>query len=172
MKLTDLLLEKKAQPGTYIGAKFTSDTVARLKKFVKDNDIPNGLKAADFHTTIIYSRVHVDDLEAQGKLKDKWVGKPVELDIFKTQNGWKALVLRYSCKEQEKRHKDIMDSTNATYDYPEYKVHLTLSYNIEDRDEEELKKLSLDSIGDIIIASEYKEDLNLDFAEKTVKKKD
>lgn len=171
MKLIDLL-EKEDKKGTYVGAKFTNATVARLKKFSEKNNIPNYLSSDKYHTTIIYSKKYVPDLKIESKLEKQWKGKPEKLEIFKTQQGWKALVLIYECKQQTDKHESIMDSTDATYDYPEYKVHVTLSYNIEDYDEEKLKDLSLESIGEIVIDRLYQEDLNLNWAEKTVKDKD
>lgn len=169
MKLVEIT-EAKEKPGTYVGAKFSTATLARLKKFIDRHDIPNGLTKTDMHTTIIYSRKHVPDLDVAGKLKPRWVGKPEKLEVFKTRSGLNALVLRYSCPEQAAKHKHIMDSTDATYDFPKYKVHLTLSYDIGDYDTDKLKDMSLESIGDIIITELYEEELNLDWNAKATKK--
>lgn len=171
MKLTQLFEQKEEnKKGTYVGAKFSIETKVHIKKFIKEHDIPNGLTSKDMHTTLIYSRKHLDKVKGIGELKEPWIGKPKKLEIFKTQNGWKALVLRYECKEQVDFHENVMHTTDATYDYPEYKTHLTLSYNIEDMDEDKLLDLDVSSIGDIEIVKLYQEDLNLDWAEKTVKK--
>lgn len=161
MKLMKLM-EKKERTGTYMAVTFTSDTDARLRHFVKKFKIPNGL-TKDYHSTVIYSRTHVPGLEAQGKLKKKWVGKPTGFEIFETKDGPDALVLLYDCKEQTERHEHIMDTTDATYDYPEYNIHITLSYDIGDTDPKELLKLPVDSIGDIIIDDEYVEEFEVDW---------
>jgi hypothetical protein len=172
MKLETLIEREGQKPGTYVGGKFDRKTVARLKKFAKDHNIPNYLESDKYHTTIIYSRKHIPDLDISNSLKDNWIGKPEKLEIFSTTGGGKALVLRYSCDEQKKLHQHIMDTTVATYDHPEYKIHVTLSYDIGDYDEDKLDNLPLDKLGELIIDKIYKEELNLDWASGTIKKKD
>lgn len=129
---------------------------------MKENNIKNPIQRDKMHTTIIFSRKRVDDIEPLGKMKTPWIGKPEKFEIFQTRDeGKNALVLRYKCKEQENRHKKLMKDHKAEYDWPEYKMHLTLSYDCGDLD---LNKLSdVSSIGNIEIDNEYKEDLQLDW---------
>lgn len=163
MKLTNLVEEKKEKrTGTYSAVTFTSDTDARIRRFVKKNEIPNGL-TTEYHSTVIYSRKEVPELKALGKFKKKWIGKPTGLKVFETHDGPEALVLIYDCKEQKERHEHIMDTTDATYDYPNYDMHVTLSYDIGDADKKELLKLPIEQIGDIIIDNEYVEPFEVDW---------
>jgi 2'-5' RNA ligase len=63
-----------------------------------------------------------------------------------------------------------MKKHDATYDFPEYKPHITLSYDIGDLDEKNLPDIGkyVDEIG---IDEEYGEDLDLNWAKnKGVKK--
>jgi hypothetical protein len=170
MKLENIFEKVEKKPGTYVGAKFTPQTVARLKKFGRDNNIPNHLEKDKYHSTIIHSKKHVPEMEAHLIMKDKWIGKPDKLEIFDTTGGARALVLRYLCEEQHKLHHHIMSHTEATYDYPEYKIHVTLSYDIQDFEEERLEELLLHKIGDLIIHKLYTQDLVEDWAAATIKK--
>ena len=141
---------------------------------IKELKIPNPLSDDKFHTTIIFSRKKFpDDFKALGKLKEPWKGKPVAFDIFTGQNGQNCLVLKYDCSEQRKRHEKLMKDYEATYDWPEYKIHLTLSYDCGDFDvkKHDPKKL----INEIVIEEEYTEDLNLNWLankDKDEKKED
>ena len=156
---------KESKTGTYVAVTFSKDTVKRIKAFMKDNDVPNPLASDKLHTTLIYSKKHLPDFKAQGKLDEPWIGKVTGLDIFKSQQGNNCLVARFDCKEAVARHKEIMKEHEATYDYPEFKLHFTLSYDCGDFDEKSIKDPAK-SIGNIEIVEEYTEDLNLDWAKK------
>jgi 2'-5' RNA ligase len=160
IELTEALKQKTK--GTYMAVDFSADTVKRLRKFMKDHDIPNRVPKEKYHTTVIYSRKYLPDVKALGKIDPPWIGKPVKLDIFTSKEGNNCLVLLFSCKELVKRHEQIMDEHKATYDFPEYHAHITMSYNCGDFDPKSIKDFS--SIGDIEIVNEYAEDLNLDWA--------
>lgn len=67
------------------------------------------------------------------------------------------------CQYLSDRHNEIMDLYEATYDYPEYKVHVTLSYDIGDID---IKDLKIDGFPKINIVKEYYNELILDWQNK------
>lgn len=170
MKLNDLLVEKQepAEKGTYAAVRFDDQTKNAIVKYIKDNDIPNGVPVAKLHTTVLYSRKFCPDYEPAGEISPAWIGKPTKLEVWES-NGklrdeptTRCLVLKFDCPELNARHKELMDEHKATYDFPEYKTHVTLSYDIGDMDETDLP--SIDAIGDLKIVSEYGEDLKLDWA--------
>lgn len=160
-----ILIEKKTDKsdGTYVGAKFSSKTIKDLEKLLKELKIPNPISSDKFHTTIIFSRKKFpDNFKAKGKLDPVWKGTPKDLEIFPTRDSGKnALVLRYTCKEQKDRHEFLMDEYKATYDWPEYKIHLTLSYDCGDFDIKNIK--ITDYIDAIEVSEEYTEGLKLDW---------
>jgi len=161
-----LILEAKKKEekvdGTYVGAKFDEETVKNLSKMMNDIKIPNPLDEKDFHTTIIFSRTKFpENFEALGDMKKPWIGTPKEFDIFTGRNGQNCLVMKYECAEQVKRHKKLMKENNATYDWPEYKVHLTLSYDCGDFDPKKFDPK--DYINQIVINNEYTTPLELDW---------
>jgi hypothetical protein len=59
-----------------------------------------------------------------------------------------------------------MDNSDATYDFPEYLPHISLSYNVGDLKPGDLGDPT--EIGDIEIVDEYTEQLNTDWAENKV----
>lgn len=162
-ELNDIIvLSEDKNEGTYVGAKFSDDTVKKLKKLAKDLKIDNYVGSDKLHTTIIYSRKKFpDNFKAQGDLTPMWKGVPETLEIFPTRNNKNALVLRYSCKQQLERHEQLMNKYKATYDWPEYKIHLTLSYDCGDYDANSIDITNY--IDEIEISTEYTEELKLDW---------
>lgn len=166
MKIKEILVEK-SKKGTYAGAHFSDSTKKALGQYCEDNEIPNAINPDKFHTTILYSRKHLPEYKAAGVYDPMMVGKPKD-----TFHAWKTspsdpeaekttcLILTFDCPELNARHKELMDEHDATYDYDEYKTHITLSYNIGDLDIEKLPPFK----GDIEIVDEYQEELNLDWA--------
>lgn len=167
----EMILEEKDKKveGTYVGAKFSKKTIKELKNLMKEVKVPKPLASDKFHTTIIFSRTKFpDDFEALGKLDKPWIGIPKSFDIFTGRNKQNCLVLKYECKDQVDRHKLLMKEYNATYDWPEFKVHLTMSYDCGDFDFKSIK--IEDYIKDIEIIEEYTEPLQLEWLANKDKK--
>ena len=164
------LMEKskmKTPDGTYIGVKFSKDTCDAIKKFCKDNKIPNTVSRDKLHTTIIYSR-KFDDLtkdENIGILDTPWIGIPKEFDIWKTQDGKHALVLKYDCLALEKEHKRLMSKYDLVYDFPSYIPHCSISYDVAENFDK--SKLNIKDFPKIEITKSYLEDLVIDWQNKT-----
>ena len=56
------------------------------------------------------------------------MGKWTEsLNIFEGKDGKNILVLLLKSEDAKKRHLELMEEHKTTYDYPEYKPHITLS---------------------------------------------
>lgn len=167
MKLEEVLFEKQEQKGTYAAVKFSKNTTKAIKDYIDENKIPTAVRSDRLHTTLLYSRTYCPDYTAQGKITPAWVGHPLEFEVWKTNgDGDKpqsnCLVLRYECKELEARHKLLMKEHNASYDFPDYKPHITFSYDIGDLDPDSLPDVTK-FLGNIEIVEEYGEDLDLDW---------
>lgn len=129
MKLTQLIITESKQ-GTYAGVRFSKQTHNDIKDYVKKHDIPNLVDMKDLHTTLLYSRKHLPEYTAQGKYQPPLNGNPLKLKTWKTQEGDTCLVLPFESKELYQRHKDLMREHDATWDYDDYKPHITLSYDV------------------------------------------
>jgi len=158
-------MEEEKKKGTYAGVHFSDDTITAIKKFIKDNNIPNPIKSDKLHTTLLYSKKHLPDFKAAGKLEEALVGKPTKFEKWPSQpdeDGKVAmcLVLRYDCDDLINKHKSLMKEHDAHYDFDEYKPHVTFSYDVAGMQCKDLPKFE----DDIEIVEEYGEDLDLDWA--------
>lgn len=171
MKLFEIL-EEQSTKGTYAAVRFSDETKAAIAKYIKDNEIPNPTNTEKLHCTVLYSRKYCPDYEPLGDIDPPWIGKPEKLEVWESRGKLRdeepkrCLVMKFTCDKLVDRHNALMDEHDATYDFPEYKTHITLSYDIGDMDEAELPDIT-DSISEIVIVKEYGEDLDLDWASKS-----
>lgn len=152
------LIEITKKKGTYAAVQFDEDTINILLKIIKDNNIPNGLKAEDFHSTICYSRKELKNFKTLGKFSNPWIGTPTKFGVFANSDK-SCAILFYNCKQQTQRFNYICKEYSAKWDYEHYECHVTLSYDIEDFD---MKQLNIKQVPLLSIVSEYTEDLELD----------
>ncbi len=68
-------------------------------------------------------------------------------------------LLILDCQSAEMRHAQLHTEYDLTYDYPEYKCHVTFSYDVGDLDISTLPKFEYT----LILGEEYVEDLNLNW---------
>lgn len=162
MKVKELLKEEKKE-GLYAAVRFSTDTVDRIVKFASETGIPNLLKVEDFHSTLAYSRKPVAEFTPISQLNE--IGIPSSFEIWESPpNAFKpektfCLVLKYDSDYMHKRFNEIM-SMGATYDYDEYKPHLTFSYDVgADFKVENLPPVK--QLGKLNIVGEYSEVLDL-----------
>lgn len=151
------LTEDKAD-GTYVGLRFSKESMEALSKIA--DKLPNSTSKGEMHVTLIYSKkpISFSKDDCKGKLDPPIEIKPKKFSIFETEGGQKVLVLELDCDEILKRHQFIMDKFGATYDYPEYKPHVSLSYDIGDFD---IKKLGdVKDIPNLYANKEYTDDIN------------
>lgn len=155
------LIEVASKKGTYASVSFDKETQEAVKKYQDENGISNPVPVDKLHTTLLYSRKHLPEYEATGDLDEPMVGTVKGFDVWDSQASGKGektkcLVLEYNCECLTKRHKSLMDEHEATYDYDEYKPHITMSYDF-DGDVDKLPKFT----DNINITKETGEDLDL-----------
>lgn len=166
-KITDL-----GKDGTYIAVKFTPESQDKLQALAKSLELDNIVAKEKYHITVVYSRKPFTNFTVNGKLKKPWLVHPTELEIFDTQSGSRALVLRLDAPKLVDRHEYFEREFGATYDFDEYKTHVTLSYDVgadwqipEDFDVKKMFKT-------LSIGEEYYEPLNNDWASKSTESDD
>ncbi len=178
--LADILLEKETKitelgkDGTYIAVHFSKATQNKLRDLAEALSIPKGTRVErnKMHCTIVYSRKPFKDFTIHGKMKEPWIGTPTKLEIFPSQSGSRALVLRFDCPEMKERHEYFNKEYGAQYDYDEYKIHATLCYDVGE-DWQIPKDFDIKKhIDKLEIAEEYYEPLNLDWAKGASDDKD
>jgi len=163
---TLILRESKKTPdGTYVGLKLSEESCDRLYEAAKKLQIPNILDKKDYHTTLIYSRKYLPDFKAEGELYPPIAATIAKLEIFTGKDGdQKVLVAVLDCPELIERHHLIMNEFKATYDFDEYKPHVTLSYNCNDFDVDSIDITENIESPFIEFVEEYSTDLDLDWA--------
>lgn len=166
--LTELMdiIEQSEEESTgtrYIGMHFDKSSRDKLNEIAAYCKTPNKPRSERFHITITYSRGSaVEGYEVEGSLDSPVTATINEFTIFPTQEGHKALVVLLSCEECVNRHKKTIE-LGATFDYPEYRPHVTISYNMEDV-EVDLDELTEKYKGtELVLDEEYEEPLKLDW---------
>ena len=172
MKLTDIYEQDKQKPGTYAGVRFSPSTVESLTQYATDNKIPNALDSKEYHTTLLYSRKHLPNYEPMGEYSTHMTGTPTGFEIWPSQpddegHVKNCLVMTYSCPRLYQRHHKLMQQHGATYDFDEYKPHVTLSYDAGDLDPSKLPAYE----EEIEITKEYREELTDSWADDKKGKK-
>jgi len=152
--------------GTYIGVRYSKKDEEKILNLIKEMRVPNPIPEDDIHTTLIFSRRYIPDYSPPSKVD--MYAYPKEFHIFKSQEGEEILVIKLDSPDLANRHKELMKKHNATYDYPEYIPHITLSYDIEGymslfEIKEKFTKLLPEKLH---IVSEYVEDLDLEWKDK------
>lgn len=143
--------------GTYIGVRFSDESLKILKDLQKMYKIPDPTPVSDMHSTVIYSRVPVD-FPINNAVNEK-VSREVQFHVFNTRDGKRALVLKIKSDYLTKRH-ELGTELGATYDFPDYIPHITLSYDVGDKNFS-TKPFKLEK--DLVISKEYYEELNLNW---------
>lgn len=114
--------------GSYAAVLFDDETAARLAAFAEDNRVPNALAPHEFHTTILASRTPVfwRPMHDIGH-----IARPTGFEVWDTQDGKRCLVMRVESPFFQTRF-DLGMARGATYDFDEYKPHITLSYDVDE----------------------------------------
>lgn len=169
MKLKEIAEAKKnnkGPKGTYAGYHFDNADLKKVRAWAKKHEIPNRVPHEKMHTTLLYSRKHCPDYQPLGTLNPPMKLKFGEFEIWPTQDKKHALIVRLDAPQMIDRHNKLMKEHGATYDYDEYKPHITLSYDVgEDFDKSTLEDIK-DDVPEIKAVEEYEEELVLDWQNK------
>lgn len=143
--------------GTYVGLRVLPESAALIRQFCEQNGIK--ISSSKFeeklHTTVIYSRkLH----NIQPESTQVYACEFSDYNIFTTQDGKKVLVVLLNAPGVVARHLKLMAEHNATYDFPVFHPHVSLSYDF-DGDETSLPPMNFP----ILLGHEYVEPLDLDW---------
>jgi len=148
--------------GTFVGVKYSAKTEYDIISFMENNNIPNPIKKEELHTTLIFSRTKIENLSIDEEIYPI-VGYGVSPNIWESgDKTTHVLVVKISAPRLVERHKDIMQShPEATYDFPEYIPHVTLSYDIDPQFD--INTLNMLKFPVLEIVKEYSQKLDLEF---------
>jgi 2'-5' RNA ligase len=121
---------------TYCCANLSEESQEALNQVLTSLDLP---KRDEFHITVIYSSIKIHDtsiLNTTSPRKINFLGT----EIWKTQDG-DCLVLLIQ-DEFLKRLHNSLKRDGAVHSYPTFKPHITLAYNPDNFDNNDLKILA------------------------------
>lgn len=124
-KNTDM---SKHPNGTYMSVTLSAKSQKTLDEWVTNNNIPNPADPKQYHTTIVYSRRGVPEVEDY-KIKLPINASIKEWKIFSTQSNTQCLVAIMDSEQLTNDHNTIKQRYGATHDYPDYHPHVTVSYD-------------------------------------------
>lgn len=110
--------------GSYGQLILSTESQNQLSAFIS-NQIASGVDPTTYHCTVMYSRVPVPESE-NVKVHLPIHAKAKAYEIFPTKTGTNCLVLLIDSDEITSLH-NHMNHLGASYDYPEYKPHVTLA---------------------------------------------
>lgn len=157
MKLQEICPKK----GTYVGLRVLNPSNQQIYAhcLATGIDVNKSMFDKRLHTTLIYSRKFCPNIKIDTD-NSKHICEFIGYDIF-GDGEEKILVIKLNAPSVTARHLKLMAENNATYDYPIFQPHITLSYNYTGKDILDLPVIDFD----IILGEEYVEDLKLNWAE-------
>lgn len=129
MSLTEFADDHK--DGTYVEYKLSEKSAAEIKNFCTDAGIDPIVKTESLHCTILYSRkpAPAAKFHHYPLIVNAY---PKHWTIFNMRDGKKCLVLELESGGYfETIHHDLMSLYDASHDFPEYKAHMTVSYDYQ-----------------------------------------
>ena len=126
--------------GVFIGLNLSEESKESIKNLQEGINLPFSVKKEDLHCTLFTSK---DDFSYEAEE----FGHPIEINEvrigkIKTQKGVDCLALFFDCDELKTKHEFIQAKYGVTPYYKDFKLHVTLSYDCGDIDE---NKIDLDS---------------------------
>lgn len=141
--------------GTYVAVKVVNNEQLRDWYVKQGLDV---IPAEELHVTIAYSRKVFDRTINEADINITPENIKDELELLGDDG---AIVIKLNSPELHNRFKECMEA-GATFDYPEYQPHITLTYESKDVDLSKFEKPDFD----IILGNEYVNELDLNWKDK------
>lgn len=157
---------KDASPRTlYVSRKVIN--ADEIITWAKGQGFTKTLLPADMHVTIAFSRQAIDWMKAGSSWSENDKGnltiKPGGARLVEPLGPKGAVVLLFNSSDLSWRHQDIKRSTGASWDWPEYQPHISISYDAGDMDLSKVKPYA----GEIVLGPEIFEEVKNDW-EKSI----
>lgn len=153
-----LLESAEYSSGVYCSARPSQSTKDALRAFCAAYDIPNPISADEMHATLIYSEKGSHNFEHEESYKTLIKAKFAGFEMFGEDKN--VLVVKLKSPELTKRHNYLMDEYDLSYNFDEYRPHITLSYDAAGIDISKLDPY----YGDLILEGEDANELDLDWS--------
>lgn len=116
--------------GLYVGCKYDRDSIIKIKQLSKMLNVEPP-DSEDLHTTICYSTrppskaVEYSNWPPQEYARARMIG----LEVFNGRDGSNILVVMLDSKFLREQHHYFMTEYDLSYDFDQYRPHITLSYS-------------------------------------------
>ena len=144
----------ESKKGTYAAVRPDVSSAKSLTDLMTKHGVPNPEPADKLHSTLLYSRKNLPKYTPDTSISHE--SDSHKLEVWPTKSGKNCLVMKMNAPSLESRHKELMYKHKATYDYPEYKPHISLSYDIGDFDINKIKDIPKK----MKFTNEYQEELD------------
>lgn len=138
---------------------------AQLIAWAKEQGFPSTLQPDDFHVTVCFSRDRLD-----------WSSIPPEASevvalggVRKVERFGKAVVLTFESAEIADRHDQFIEA-GASHDFPDYRPHVTITYEGADFDITQIEPYDDELIFGPEVYAPLKEDWSASISEQTLTK--
>ena len=154
-EFSKLMKEEHNKRQLYISVKPDKRFARALQNIVETFNVPKPHDLTKMHCTLIYSKKPViwpvADCEAQYSASFE------KFHVFHSRDGSNVLVAKLASSDLQRRHNELMKSTDASYDFPAYLPHVTISYDIGDFD---IKTINTTMIPPVVFSGEMCESLD------------
>ena len=125
--------ENKTPSGTYVAINFMPETVSRLEKMfnqIKLNPEAIRIEPSKYHCTLVYDE-HSPYIKGIPSLSGTSLTiESPSFEIFGQSKDKSILVYHFKCPELTRRNKELYSLYGIKSEYPEYKAHISLAYNV------------------------------------------
>lgn len=135
MNIASLSQYAKHKDGTYVSLEMSQESRDLLDNFVEMNlGLKERVDKKTYHITVIYSRTPVPSAEQLLHMNTSIPveAQPIGYEIFPTKSDGYCLVMRIICPYATRINSQL-NAAGATSDYPDYKPHITIAYDIKEQ---------------------------------------
>jgi 2'-5' RNA ligase len=123
---SEIIAEGFKQP-LYVAVDPDEATKKILTRIQNTYDVPHAYTPDKMHCTLIYSNKPCS--LPQMNPKTVYRAEFDRFDFFDQRNGKRCLFMKLKSPELQARHGSLMKEMKASYDFPDYLPHITLSYD-------------------------------------------
>lgn len=150
-------MKSETSNGTYMAVRVSATSSLGIRSHLADCGIETVASELEprLHCTVIYSRKPCPDMINDIDRQAVHLASFLSWEVFTGSDGSDVLVMVLKCPSLVARHKYLMRKHEATYDFPEYHPHITVSCNYAGKSPWDIRKFP----GIIVLEEEYLEDL-------------
>lgn len=117
---------KPHNSGMFVGVHLSPNTVRNLREYIQENNIPNSINDEDLHITLIFDKEREFPYTTESL---DIVADPSTFEMLHLGMDSRSLVVKFECQELTDIHTSLKEEFGIPWDWPDYKAHISLSYD-------------------------------------------